>query len=100
MIGAQESWTRRAFPFTSATVTGAAAVAACTAQPPAAPAPTPPPAPPAPPGAPPAPRPAAPPAPLPDAALTVIGGPRYALSRWYVHVSDRATGAPLMELNA
>jgi serine-type D-Ala-D-Ala carboxypeptidase/endopeptidase (penicillin-binding protein 4) len=92
MSGAQESWTRRAFLVTSATVTGAAAVAACTAQPPAAPAPTPPPAPPAPPGA--------PPAPLPDAALTVMQGPRYALSRWYVHVSDRATGAPLMELNA
>lgn len=89
MSGEQESWTRRAFLVTSATVTGAAAVAACTAQPPAPPAPTPPPAPPG-----------APPAPLPDAALTVMQGPRYALSRWYVHVSDRATGAPLMELNA
>jgi D-alanyl-D-alanine carboxypeptidase/D-alanyl-D-alanine-endopeptidase (penicillin-binding protein 4) len=92
MSGEQESWTRRAFLVTTATVTGAAAVAACTAQPPAPPAPTPPPAPPAPPGA--------PPAPLPDAALTVMQGPRYASSRWYVHVSDRATGAPLMELNA
>src|SRR3954454_6143082 len=92
MSGAQESWTRRAFLVTSATVTGAVAVAACTAQPPAAPAPTLPPAAPAPPGA--------PPAPLPDAALTVMQGPRYALSRWYVHVSDRATGAPLQELNA
>ena len=27
-------------------------------------------------------------------------GPRYAGSRWYVHVSDRATGAALYELNA
>jgi D-alanyl-D-alanine carboxypeptidase/D-alanyl-D-alanine-endopeptidase (penicillin-binding protein 4) len=27
-------------------------------------------------------------------------GQRYAVSRWYVHVSDRATRAPLLELNA
>jgi serine-type D-Ala-D-Ala carboxypeptidase/endopeptidase (penicillin-binding protein 4) len=30
----------------------------------------------------------------------VMQGPRYAGSRWFVHVSDRATGAPLYELNA
>jgi serine-type D-Ala-D-Ala carboxypeptidase/endopeptidase (penicillin-binding protein 4) len=89
LSGEQESWTRRAFLVTTATVTGAAAVAACTAQAPAPPAPTPPPAPPG-----------VPPAALPDAAMTVMQGPRYAFSRWYVHVSDRATGAPLQELNA
>jgi serine-type D-Ala-D-Ala carboxypeptidase/endopeptidase (penicillin-binding protein 4) len=83
-----ENWTRRGFLLTTAAVTGAVAVAACTAPPPAPPAP-PPPAPPAPPAA-----------PLPDAALTVMQGQRYAVSRWYVHVSDRATGVPLLELNA
>jgi D-alanyl-D-alanine carboxypeptidase/D-alanyl-D-alanine-endopeptidase (penicillin-binding protein 4) len=30
----------------------------------------------------------------------VMQGQRYAVSRWYVHVSDRATGVPLLELNA
>jgi D-alanyl-D-alanine carboxypeptidase/D-alanyl-D-alanine-endopeptidase (penicillin-binding protein 4) len=82
----QASWTRRAFLGTAAAATSAVAVAACTTQPVAPSGPAPAPAPPA--GS------------LPDAAIAVMQGPRYALSRWFVHVSDRATGAPLHELNA
>jgi D-alanyl-D-alanine carboxypeptidase/D-alanyl-D-alanine-endopeptidase (penicillin-binding protein 4) len=85
MAGQHESSTRRAFLRTAAG--GAVVVAAgCTTGQPA-------PAPPS--GAPPTPAPT-----LPAAATDVMQGPRYAGSRWYVHVSDRATGAALYELNA
>ena len=87
MAGRRESSTRRAFLRTAAG--GMAVVAAgCTTGQPA-------PAPPLPPSAPPAPGSA-----LPPAATSVMQGPRYAGSRWFVHVSDRATGAALYELNA
>ena len=87
MVGQRESSTRRAFLRTAAG--GAVVVAAgCTTGQPA-PAPTPAPS------APPAPAPT-----LPAAATGVMQGPRYAGSRWFVHVSDRATGAALYELNA
>jgi len=36
----------------------------------------------------------------PAAAQAVMDGPRYAISRWFLHVSDRETGEALMELNA
>jgi serine-type D-Ala-D-Ala carboxypeptidase/endopeptidase (penicillin-binding protein 4) len=38
--------------------------------------------------------------PLPPAATAVMQHPRYAISRWFVHVSDRATGETLYEMNA
>ncbi|MFC4948303.1 D-alanyl-D-alanine carboxypeptidase/D-alanyl-D-alanine-endopeptidase [Pseudonocardia sp. GCM10023141] len=38
--------------------------------------------------------------PLPPAALEIMGRPRYAISRWFVHVADRATGEVLAGLNA
>lgn len=37
---------------------------------------------------------------LPDAATAVMRGPRYAISRWFVHVSDRASAEALYELDA
>jgi D-alanyl-D-alanine carboxypeptidase/D-alanyl-D-alanine-endopeptidase (penicillin-binding protein 4) len=88
MVGHRERSTRRAF-LRAAAAGGAVAVAAgCTTGQPA-PAPTPAP------GAPPTSAPT-----LPAAATDVMQGPRYAGSRWYVHVSDRATGDALYELNA
>lgn len=36
---------------------------------------------------------------LPAEALTVMNGPAYRYSDWYVSVRDAATGAPLIELN-
>ncbi|HEY2207336.1 MAG TPA: D-alanyl-D-alanine carboxypeptidase/D-alanyl-D-alanine-endopeptidase [Pseudonocardia sp.] len=36
---------------------------------------------------------------LPAAATDVMRGPRYALSRWFAYLADRATGAPLYDLN-
>lgn len=42
---------------------------------------------------------AAPAADLPTDALAVMNGPRYAISRWYVHVADRATGEVLFDRN-
>lgn len=40
------------------------------------------------------------PAGLPDAATAIMRGPRYAISRWFVHVADRASAEALFELNA
>lgn len=43
--------------------------------------------------------PAAPPPGLPPDATAVMQQPRYAISRWFVHVADRGTGDVLHELN-
>jgi serine-type D-Ala-D-Ala carboxypeptidase/endopeptidase (penicillin-binding protein 4) len=43
--------------------------------------------------------PAAPPPDMPPDATAVMQQPRYAISRWFVHVADRATGDVLHELN-
>lgn len=37
---------------------------------------------------------------LPAAALSIMQGPRYALSRWFAHVSDRVSGEELFGLNS
>lgn len=37
---------------------------------------------------------------LPDAATAIMRQPAYAISRWFVHVADRASGEALFELNA
>ena len=87
MVGQRESSTRRAFLRTAAGGAVVVAAGCTTGQPAPAPAPAP--------SAPPAPAPA-----LPTGATSVMQGPRYAGSRWFVHVSDRATGAALYELNA
>ena len=80
---------RRAFLRASAGGAAVLAAAACTTS--TAPAPQPPP------GSAPA-TPA--PVPIPPAATEVMRGPRYALSRWFAHVSDRATGEELVALNS
>ncbi|MCW0214931.1 MAG: D-alanyl-D-alanine carboxypeptidase/D-alanyl-D-alanine-endopeptidase [Pseudonocardia sp.] len=43
---------------------------------------------------------AAPAAGPPPAALAVMQGPRYAISRWFLHVSDRGSGEELIGLNS
>lgn len=80
---------RRAFLRASAGGAAVLAAAGCTATtitPPAPPPPT---------GS----APAAP-VPLPPAATEVMRGPRYAISRWFAHVSDRVTGEELVALNS
>jgi D-alanyl-D-alanine carboxypeptidase/D-alanyl-D-alanine-endopeptidase (penicillin-binding protein 4) len=37
---------------------------------------------------------------LPPAALAIMQRPRYAMSRWFVHVADRATGDVINDMNA
>lgn len=46
--------------------------------------------------------PSSPPSPggLPPAALEIMKDPRYALSRWFVHLADRASGDAIHDLNA
>lgn len=78
----QANPTRRAFLRTAAGGVLVTAAAGCTA----APAPTATPA-------------GDPPAALPPDATAVMQGPRYAISRWFVHASDRASGEVLQELN-
>ena len=89
MVGQREISTRRTFRDAAAGGMAVVAAGCTTGQPVPAPAPS------AAPSATPAPGPA-----LPAAATSVMQGPRYAGSRWFVHVSDRGHGRALYELNA